>query len=206
MIERGKVVSCKCQEAQLREVRLRQSGLLPYKDMTFATFKPRPEVTNLDKAVAAAWAVAAAKKAMLTLSGPCGTGKTHLAAAIGWEWLAQDEVVLMVTITAMLDRWRRCFDFTPQQAFELHEPSFATLYNAYCRAPHLILDDLGVQQSTSWIDEKLDSLIDQRWLNNLPTVVTSNNLELPRRIGDRLGDTKWGRLIVLSGESARKRV
>ncbi len=203
VIERGKVVSCKCQEAQLREVRLRQSGLLPYKDMTFGTFKPRPGVKNLVLALAGARAVARGASSMLTLLGPCGTGKTHLAAAIGWEWLNQGEVVIMTTVTAMLDRWRHTFDFTPQQAFELHEPSFATLFNAYCLVPHLILDDLGVQQSTSWIDEKLDSLIDYRWLNNLPTVVTTNEIKLPTRQADRLGDTKWGKMIVLSGESQR---
>ena len=56
--------------------------------------------------------------------------------------------------------------------------------------PLLILDDLGAHNSTPWAQEKLFQIINHRYNNRLPTVVTTNQRleELDPRIASRLAD------------------
>ena len=48
------------------------------------------------------------------------------------------------------------------------------LFEKVCNAPLLILDDLGVQASTPWAKEKLDQLLNHRYIHELPTVITTS--------------------------------
>ncbi|GAI94135.1 unnamed protein product, partial [marine sediment metagenome] len=68
----------------------------------------------------------------------------------------------------------------------------------------LVLDDLGAQHGTDWATSKLDQIIDYRYINQKPLIVTSNLAleQLPARIMDRLRE---GVLIHLKGESFRKK-
>ena len=43
----------------------------------------------------------------------------------------------------------------------------------------LILDDLGAQRSTPWVDEKLFQLINHRYMHRLPMIVTMNERAWP---------------------------
>ncbi|MFQ5988147.1 MAG: DNA replication protein DnaC, partial [Dehalococcoidia bacterium] len=56
----------------------------------------------------------------------------------------------------------------------------------------LILDDFGEQSSTPWAQEKLYQLINHRYNDRLPTVITTclplENMET--RIGSRLADPR----------------
>jgi len=42
-------------------------------------------------------------------------------------------------------------------------------FEAYRTAPLLVLDDLGTQQMTPWVKEKLYQLINYRYITELPT-------------------------------------
>jgi DNA replication protein DnaC len=66
--------------------------------------------------------------------------------------------------------------------------------------PLLVLDDLGVENSTSWVQEKLDTLVDYRLMHGLALVVTTNLTleELPARISSRL--ERAGHVIGIKGE------
>jgi DNA replication protein DnaC len=68
----------------------------------------------------------------------------------------------------------------------------------------LILDDLGAQDEKVWATTKLDQIINSRYLNGKPLLVTTNMAldKLPERIADRLSE---GMLIHLTGESYRKK-
>jgi DNA replication protein DnaC len=54
-------------------------------------------------------------------------------------------------------------------------------------APILILDDLGAEKSSEWVREQLYVIINQRYINMLPTLVTTNctTEELMERLGER---------------------
>jgi hypothetical protein len=69
----------------------------------------------------------------------------------------------------------------------------------------LILDDLGTEKLTDWAAEKLDTLIDHRYIKGLPLVVTTNvpAAQLSPRIASRLQDRRLGRVVTLSGPDYR---
>jgi hypothetical protein len=72
----------------------------------------------------------------------------------------------------------------------------------------LVLDDLGMERPTDWTAERLDLIIDGRWREERPTVVTSNLSpeDLRAQIGERSFDRIMGDavLIRLTGRSRRR--
>jgi DNA replication protein DnaC len=56
--------------------------------------------------------------------------------------------------------------------------------------PLLVLDDFGTHNATPWAQEKIYQIINHRYINQLPTVVTSNFLinDFEGRIRSRLQD------------------
>jgi DNA replication protein DnaC len=54
----------------------------------------------------------------------------------------------------------------------------------------LVLDDFGTQNATAWAQEKLFQILNHRYINRLPTVVTTNLdlLDIEDRIASRLKD------------------
>lgn len=57
----------------------------------------------------------------------------------------------------------------------------------------LVIDDLGVEKVTDWTSERMDLLINRRWLNQKPTIVTTN-LE-PEALAAHLGERAYSRLV-----------
>jgi DNA replication protein DnaC len=71
-------------------------------------------------------------------------------------------------------------------------------------APALVLDDLGVQSTTPWVEEKLFQLINHRYSAQLPTVITTN-LDLASfdsRVQTRLSDPALSHVHYLEGGAA----
>jgi DNA replication protein DnaC len=135
----------------------------------------------------------------LTLLGTVGTGKTHIAVALGWDWLELGKTVLYYQVEVLLDALRR--GYSRWQAGDLDG------YDGIMEFTHnvglLILDDFGSQHETDWAVSKLDQIVDYRYECRKPLVVTSNLAlkRLPERIADRLSE---GLLVQLTGESYRK--
>lgn len=121
----------------------------------------------------------------ITFVGEPGRGKTHLAIGIGWHWLeVKNELVKYGQVAVLLDDLRSGYNKnSPQEAHE-----FDMKLNRVKECSLLILDDLGVEQSTPWVREKLDEIIDYRYINELPLVVTTNlkAAQLEPRIARRL--------------------
>ncbi len=173
--------------------------------MRLSTLKLRRGVKGLREALACARAVLRRELAWLTLCGTVGLGKTHIAVAVGWEWLEQGRVCRYAQVSRLLERLRRTYDFTPEQAFELRGPRVETVFGWDLDAPLLILDDLGTEKLTDWAAEKLDTLIHHRYIKGLPLVVTTNvpAAQLSPRIASRLQDRRLGRVLTLSGPDYR---
>jgi DNA replication protein DnaC len=64
--------------------------------------------------------------------------------------------------------------------------------------PLLVLDDIGVENSTAWVQEKLDTIVDYRLMHKLALVVTTNlSLDkLSTRIASRL--MRAGEIAVIN--------
>lgn len=194
------------------EWRARASGLPENTrdTMRLSRWRPRKGLGEAERA-AKQMASGEASFKLLTLAGPVGAGKTHLAIAIGWEWVERGHSVFFSEVEALLDRLRHCFDLTPEQRFELKELNLEDLLNMISRVDLLILDDFGVERRSDekrneWGDAKLDRIINHRWLNQLPLVVTSNlkGGDLPERLTDRLRDVRIGKVVQMSVPSYRK--
>lgn len=173
-----------------RQQKLRQlSNLGAYDHKTFDNFTvdlklPPLESASLDMAFKAARAFAEKPDGWLLLEGSYGCGKTHLAAAVGNERLKQGDLVLFITVPDLLDHLRSAYGPSSETGYD---ETFDRVRNA----PLLILDDLGVENPSSWAQEKLFQLFNHRYIEHLPTVITTNaDLDsLDDRIRSRLLDT-----------------
>ncbi len=198
----GQVVPCRCtrqaadKERQARFERYSNLGTLT--SLSFDKLLPQGRsgyVINQEKfsrAYQAAKSFAQNPKGWLVLIGPSGSGKTHLAAAIANERLAGEQPVLYKTAPDLLDDLRSSFSPDREVAYN---QSFDQVRNAEL----LILDDLGTQSSTPWAQEKLDQLLNHRFANRLPTVITTSNPveQLDDRLRTRLTDPGLARVFLL---------
>ncbi len=181
-----------------RDVMHRYSNLGPLADRTFDTFAvasadaKNPSPSKLARALQAARAFAENPEGWLVFTGPTGSGKTHLAAAIANHRLAGGHAAMFVSTPDLLDHLRATFH--PSSAV-----SYDELFERVKNTPLLVLDDLGLQSSTPWSTEKLDQIINHRFNAHLPTVYTASiQLEdLEDRWSMRLGDPKLSRVVVL---------
>lgn len=138
----------------------------------------------------------------LMLLGTVGTGKTHLATAIG------NHVIRRLGMTALY--------LTASSAFRHVKASFGsdsphTEVQAYAlfESPDLlILDEVGVQNVTEFERTVMFELINSRYEAMKPTIVISNRGkdELPTYMGDRVVDRlreNGGKLVLFTWESQR---
>ncbi len=158
------------------------SGIPPRTHMTKRLFTFLP-MKGAENAYAAALKFASDKREhqFLTLVGKTGRGKTHLAIGIGWHYLeVKDRLVKYGQVANLLDDLRSGYNI--DSAEDAHD--FDTKLKQLKNCSLLILDDLGTEQGTPWAREKLDEIVDYRYINELPLVVTTNLK--PEALAERL--------------------
>ena len=116
------------------------------------------------KAVEAArWMLADGGRGVF-LYGEKGTGKTKLAAIIANERAGAGKPVLFASVPDLMADIRASFASggTSERVQTVKE------------TPFLVLDDLGAEKMTEWVGEQLFCIVNHRYNEQLPTVVTSN--------------------------------
>ncbi|HHL2708999.1 TPA: ATP-binding protein [Yersinia enterocolitica] len=118
-------------------------------------------------------------------SGGCGTGKNHLAAAIGNDLISRNKSVLVVTIPDLMMRFRETYQDGSKQ-------TEAGLMKELCSVDLLVLDDIGVQRGNTNEEVVLFQIVDRR-LSDKKSVGMLTNLDyagmvkmLTMRIMDRM--------------------
>jgi DNA replication protein DnaC len=149
------------------------------------------------KAYEAAKLFAVNPRGWFVLVGPSGSGKTYLAAAIANQRIKLGQPVFFQTVPDFLDHLRSAFAPGSDMAYD-------DLFDKVCNAPLLILDDLGVQASTPWAKEKLDQLLNHRFIHELPTVITTAiPVEgLDERTRTRLNSPRLSRIFVIEEKTS----
>ena len=104
----------------------------------------------------------------LLFIGSYGTGKTHLAAAICHELIKNNHQPVFGTMVTLLGDIKATFN--QEQTVETEE----RLLRKYTKCDLLIIDDLGKEKPTEWAMEKLYSIINNRYEECLPIVITTN--------------------------------
>ncbi len=148
----------------------------------------------------------------LLLMGPCGTGKTHLAVGALLEIITQAKPgrLLFANFQDVIQQILASFD--SDQA-----PSRTEILAPVLEADLLVLDELGSQKPTMFVQDMLYYIINSRYNEQRTTIFTTNYLDEPReareesletRIGKRLRSRMYemAERVVLDSEDYRKNV
>ena len=150
-------------------------------------------------AAVAAWVERGTEAQGLYLAGQVGTGKTHVAwaAVVAWcvktmtiprgvpgesAWGRTAPNVIFTRMTDLLDDLRPGDDSRQR----IRDCQNAAL---------LVIDDLGAEKASEWTQERFYSVIDHRYANCLPLIVTGNLP--PSKLADQTGDRAASRLAEM---------
>jgi DNA replication protein DnaC len=190
-----RVVRCDCWRERIGQSRLSQANIpRRYQHCTLANFLAYNE--SLERAVAMARRLADAFPAAgvgLFLEGQPGVGKTHLAVAvlkqviehIGARGLFYDTRELLRLIRSTYDPSIRTTEI------EVLHPVLST--------DLLVLDDLGAEKTSEWVDETMNLIVNTRYSERRLTLFTSNYPDIP-------DETEPNSLLFRIGSRMRSRL
>ncbi len=134
----------------------------------------------------------------LLLIGSVGTGKTHLGVAIARSDDHGEYTTLMRMIRDIRRAYRKDENVSEQGVID-----------KWASRRLLVLDEIGVQHSTNAEQLLIYEVINDRYIQNLPTVLISNETVdgmtqvLGERVMDRLAEN--GRVVAFTWESYRRK-
>lgn len=103
----------------------------------------------------------------LILVGNNGVGKTHLACSIANELIKNGIPIIYGTLINLLAELKNIYDV-------YNNISEMKIIKLYEKVDLLIIDDLGKEKPSEWGLEKLFTIINSRYENNLPVIITTN--------------------------------
>lgn len=129
----------------------------------------------------------------LLIFGPVGVGKTHAAIATARaRFFDHAADVRFYPVVELLDALRPGGD---------EDGALRRL----CKVDLLVIDDLGSERPTDWTAERMYALINRRWLDESPTIFTSNlwptkatadsNADVGMTLDEAVGPRVFSRLV-----------
>jgi len=119
----------------------------------------------------------------LYIEGTFGTGKTHLATAIGLYLIERERRVIAKTADDLFRDIKETFDKA--------DGSEHKVLARYKECDLLIIDDLGKEQATDWTTAQLYAILNDRYEQQRPVIITTNfnedgliGMESPRNVGE----------------------
>jgi DNA replication protein DnaC len=193
-----RVEPCGCQGDSRRQQRL-AAAIIPkrYAHCTLDTFREKSTVLrNAKRRVQEfvdLWPKTPEGKGLLLMGG-CGTGKTHLAVAALIEIINSGKPgrALFSNFQDLIQEIQASFDSD-------QVPSKSELLRPLLEADLLVLDELGSQKPTTFVQDILYYVINSRYNSELSTIFTTNYY-------DRVGDAKEETLELRIGTRLRSRL
>ena len=196
-----RVVRCECWRDQIGAHRLGDANIPKrYLHCTFENFAAYNE--SLERALDAARRIpdrfdrAASRELVgrgVFLDGQPGVGKTHLAVAVLKAIIARSEVSGLFYDTRDLLRVIR----------STYDPSIRTteleILRPVMSVDLLVLDDLGAEKTSEWVDETMNLIVNTRYNERRLTIFTSNYPDIP-------DDTDPNSLLFRIGARMRSRL
>lgn len=148
---------------------LRKQAMFPerWEDRTFNHFKVTPQnKAAFETAMRYAERFDQANGRGILFTGTVGTGKTHLSAAIGQHLLDEGKSVLYGTVATHLARLRHTYGNDKQTERQVMDQLI--------RCQLLIIDDVGKEKVTEWVDQTVFEIINTRYEHRKPVVITTN--------------------------------
>ena len=98
----------------------------------------------------------------LLLYGNVGTGKTFLTACVANALIDKGYHVLMTNFTTIINTIQGMYEGKQEYINSLNKYSL------------LILDDLGTERSSEYVQEQVYNIVDARYRSGLPLIITTN--------------------------------
>src|SRR5690606_15676756 len=179
-------VMCKCEEEKynrqkeeeekrermIRLERLRNYSLMDakFEQCTFENFEVdemNKQYFNLAKKYVEKFDEMKKQNLGLLLFGAPGTGKTYLAFCIANELLNRLVPVIAISSIGLLNRIKETYK-------RYGSEGEVEIINSLKNASLLVLDDLGAENNTDWAKEKIYEIIDSRYRDRKPIIITTN--------------------------------
>ena len=100
----------------------------------------------------------------IIFEGKSGTGKTHISMAICNELLKENIPIIFGTLTELVEKYAKFYN----------NHTDSELTKLYTKVDLLVIDNLGVEPMNDWLLSKLFTIINERILNELPYIITTN--------------------------------
>ncbi len=135
-----------------------------YKNASFDGYKPQNQKQKKAKEKAQEYCIEIknhlqdGKNFIFLGMGDVGTGKTYLSICMLKDIIKRQISAKFISAIDMICSIKEDFKI-----------------DKYANVPVLIIDDLGKERSTDWVCEQLYAIINSRYVNNRPTIITTED-------------------------------
>ena len=212
-------IMCECEVALEKEEKMRQEAKEKqerinrvlamsnlgerFRDASFENFKQLPGTeTCLDTMKEYAEIFCRYTDSGYCIYGRPGNGKSHLAAALVNRVIQRGYTAVFIEVPDLFARIKATYD---------GEGSEDRIMRSLASCDLLVLDDAGAEKPTEWVREKFYQIINARYKDRKPMVITTNTPDMAG-LEDIIGFRAYDRVLEMcaplknNGESYRRNI
>ena len=140
----------------------------------------------------------------ICIYGRAGNGKSHLAAAMVNRVIQRGFTAVFIEVPDLFSRIKATYGAEGSGSED-------KIMTALGKCDLLVLDDAGAEKPTEWVQEKFFQIINTRYKNRLPVVITTNTKDMAG-LEDIIGFRAYDRVLEMclplknNGESYRRSI